>query len=268
MGKNIANTTHTFLFCDGGSCQKAGSEKVVREARAYLRNNNLWDTTHTIKTRCNGRCEDAPTCVVTNGDFWYKDLTTEKITPILKSHIFKGEPVVSDLLYQKGWDEVKSENERAKIVPKPFVLKSNQELGEYQITKGFSSDQYLFPLFQYISDNKPKGFLTLSSDEVYNLQEVATVIYEEQFTMDLKFINEENVTLTVGAIPKTVAAEVKNKKITSTEYLVLASGDKMIQLKNNKSVLIASIQLPKEETKMWDYCTNIQLGGIKPQIFA
>ena len=87
MGKNIANTTHTFLFCDGGSCQKKGSEQVVRTARAYLRNNGLWNTTHTIKTRCNGRCEDAPTCIVSNGDYWYKELTPEKIIPIVKSHI-------------------------------------------------------------------------------------------------------------------------------------------------------------------------------------
>ena len=85
MGKDLANTNLTFLFCDGGSCQKAGSEQAARAARVYLRNNGHWDTTHTIKTRCNGRCEDASTCIVQPGNYWYKELTPEKVVNIIKS---------------------------------------------------------------------------------------------------------------------------------------------------------------------------------------
>jgi len=120
MGKNIANTTHTFFFCDGGSCQKAGSEKVVRAARAYLRNNGHWDTTHTIKTRCNGRCEDAPTAIVYPGGSWYKELTPEKITPIVKRHLNNTPLLDAELLYKKGWEEQASDNERPAFKPKPF----------------------------------------------------------------------------------------------------------------------------------------------------
>ena len=75
MGKNLADVDYSFYHCDGGSCKKAGSENVLRDVRAHLRNNNLWDKTHSIKTRCNGRCEDAPTCIVQPGNYWYKNLT-------------------------------------------------------------------------------------------------------------------------------------------------------------------------------------------------
>lgn len=262
MGKDLSNVTTTFFFCDGGSCQKAGSEKVVRAARAYLRNNELWDSTHTIKTRCNGRCEDAPTCIVSPGEFWYKELTPEKIIPILKSHLNEESSLESSLVYQKGWNKLASDNERDKITPKPFQLKNEVALGEHWVTKGFSSDQYLFPLFQYILENKPKGIIRLSTGNSFNLKQIESVVYVEAFTMEIRFIDASIINLTIGAIPKTVSPEIKNEKITSTEYISLISGGKIIQFKNNKGVLIASISFPQEENELWNYCTKIQLGGI------
>jgi len=108
MGKDIAKSTHTFLFCDGGCCQKKGSDPVVRAARSYLRNRGLWDTTHTIKTRCNGRCEDAPTCIVNRGEYWYKKLTPKLGVELVKAHIHNNKPMNTNLLYADGWDRVKS----------------------------------------------------------------------------------------------------------------------------------------------------------------
>ena len=110
MGKDISKVTTTFQFCDGGSCKKAKSELAVREARAYLRNENLWDTTHTIRTRCNGRCEDAPTWIVQPGNFWYKNLTPEKAVEIVKSHVDTQQPVNEYLLYKEGDTQLHTEN--------------------------------------------------------------------------------------------------------------------------------------------------------------
>lgn len=258
MGKNIANTTHTFFFCDGGSCQKAGGEKVVREARAYLRNNGHWDNTHTIKTRCNGRCEDAPTCIVYPGEFWYKELTPEKITHIVKGHINNDCPKETELLFKKGWDKQASDNEIAPIKPKPFELKNDTELGECFITKGFSSDQYLYPLFLYLLDN-PKGVTLISSDEKrISFEDIISLEYSKTYTLELH-TETTAIPFTIAAIPKE-NKELQQSKISITEYFIQKETQQTgIRFKNKFGEVQYKIEFDAIENKAWEYCTKIQL---------
>ncbi len=261
MGKKIANTTHTFFFCDGGSCQKAGSEKVIRSARAYLRNNELWDSTHTIKTRCNGRCEDAPTCIVHPGEYWYKELIPEKIIPIVKRHINNETPIEAELLYQKGWEQQASSNERTPIKPKPFELKNDEELGECFITKGFSSDQYLYPLFLYLLDN-PKGILLYIADESpISFEEIDAVEYSKAHTLELH-TKTDTIALTIAAVPKD-NMELQKSKISSTEYFYQKETQQTgIRFKNKFGVTLGRVLFDSMENKAWEYCTKIQLQNI------
>ena len=258
MGKNIANTTHTFFFCDGGSCQKAGGEKVVREARAYLRNNGHWDNTHTIKTRCNGRCEDAPTCIVYPGEFWYKELTPEKITHIVKGHINNDCPKETELLFKKGWDKQVSSKEITPIKPKPFELKNDTELGECFITKGFSSDQYLYPLFLYLLDN-PKGVTLISSDEKrVAFEDIISLEYSKTYTLELH-TETKTIPFTIAAVPKE-NKELQQSKISITEYFIQKETQQSgIRFKNKFGEVQYKIEFDSIENKAWKYCTKIQL---------
>jgi (2Fe-2S) ferredoxin len=258
MGKNIANTTHTFFFCDGGSCQKAGSEQVVRTARAYLRNNEHWNTTHTIKTRCNGRCEDAPTCIVEPGEFWYKELTAEKITSIVKGHLNNEGISETDLLFQKGWEEQVSNKERTPIKPKSFEYKNDPELGECLITKGFSSDQYLYPLFLYLLDN-PKGVtLYITHQDPVPFEQIEAVNYSKEHTLEL-FTKTGCIPLTIAAVPKE-SKELQQSKISGTEYFYQKRTQQVgIQFKNKFGKILGKIEFDSIESKAWEYCTKIQL---------
>jgi len=258
MGKNIANTTHTFFFCDGGSCQKAGGEKVIRTARAYLRNNEQWNNTHTIKTRCNGRCEDAPTCIVHPGEFWYKELTPEKITPIVKGHLNNELPIETELLYQKGWKQQVSDKERTPIKPKPFELKDDKELGECFITKGFSSDQYLYPLFLYLLE-KPIGVtLQMSNKQPISFKEIENIEYSKPHTLEL-FTKTDCIPLTIAAVPKE-NMELQQLKISSTEYFYQKESQQSgIRFKNKFGETLGKIEFDSIENKAWKYCTKIQL---------
>lgn len=258
MGKNISKTTHTFFFCDGGSCQKAGSEKVIREARAYLRNNEKWNNTHTIKTRCNGRCEDAPTCIVSPGEFWYKELTPEKIIPIVKGHLNNEPPIETELLYQKGWEHQVSNNEITPIKPKPFELKTDKELGECFITKGFSSDQYLYPLFLYLLGN-PKGVtLHLSKQDPIQFEDIIAVNYTKEYILELE-TKTDSLALTIAAVPKE-NKELQHSKISSTEYFHKKETQQTgIRFKNKFGEVLGKIIFDTIENRAWDYCTKIQL---------
>ncbi|NQY30036.1 MAG: (2Fe-2S) ferredoxin domain-containing protein [Flavobacteriaceae bacterium] len=258
MGKNIANTTHTFFFCDGGSCQKAGGEKVIRTARAYLRNNEHWNNTHTIKTKCNGRCEDAPTCIVHPGDFWYKELTPEKITPIVKGHLNNELPIEIELLYQKGWEQQVSNKERMPIKPKPFELKDDKELGECFITKGFSSDQYLYPLFLYLLENPIGITLYIPYQNPIPFKEILTVDYSKAHTLEL-FTKTDCIALTIAVVPKD-NKELQQSKISITEYFYQKETQQTgIRFKNKFGETLGKIEFDTIDNKAWKYCIKIQL---------
>jgi (2Fe-2S) ferredoxin len=266
MGKNLAISQHTFLFCEGGACKKAGSENVIRHARAYLRNSHLWDSIHTIKTMCNGRCEDAPTCVVLNGGFWYKDLTPQNVVPILESHIIGNKLMVENLLYQKGWDKVESDNERAKVKPKPFVLKEDSELGRCYITKGFSSDQYIFPLFQFLHQVNDNTILKLANKEQFKFNELLEIKYDDKYKMELIF-KTNSIEFTISFVPKTEPMALVKQKITSTDYFIAAETEqKGIRFKNKMGETVALIYIDKTDTQVWEYCLTIQLLGISEPI--
>ena len=268
MGKDLKLIEQTFFFCDGGSCQKAGSEKVIREARAYLMNEGLWKKTHTIKTRCNGRCEDAPTCIV-DGKYWYKKLTAKKIVALLDSHISKNEPVVDSLLYQPGWNKIMSEKNIFPGQAKNFQLEDDPELGPVYMAKGFSSDQYLFPLFSFLFQQKQSAFVCSENTTVYPFQEAKIVTYDHSNSMCLSFNNGKTVNLIIGSVTKETKQEDILRKITKTEYYIkLSQSEKGIRFKNKMGDVIGFIPLDEKNQVIWDYCLEIQLNNAtEPELY-
>lgn len=264
MGKNIATTNQTFFFCDGGSCQKAGSEPVIRTARAYLRNQGLWESTHTIKTRCNGRCEDAPTCIVQNGNYWYKNTNINTIVPILKSHLEHNKPISEHLLFQPEWESVDSDKERKRVKPKAFSLTTDEDLGKVWLTKGFSSDQYLYPLFVHLFNTKPDAVCTWHNGTRFNLNTLTNVEYTDPYTMSLHIGEHQTLELIIGSVPKRTDFEaISNQKIGATEYYMQADqSGKGIRLRNKLGECVATIELGLDNQDIWTYCETIQLIGI------
>lgn len=266
MGKDLAKVRTTIYFCDGGSCRKAGSEQVVRAARAYLRNKGWWQSTHTIRTRCNGRCEDAPTCIVQTGNYWYKELSTEKIERIIGAHVEQEQPLVEDLIFMEGMEQVQSAKERPPIVPKPFQLKEDVLWGSCWMTKGFSSDQYLYPLFLFLKEHAQKSQLSLPNGQVYWFKNLHAVKYTHDYYLCLDF-GVEQLLLTIGMLPKTEPLEVQQQKISATTYWVqVETGAKKICFKNKLGIVLAELELSQEEPLVWDYLLNIQLQGLKNPI--
>lgn len=263
MGKNLAKAQYTFLFCDGGSCQKAGSEAAVREARAYLRNAGLWDQTHTIKTRCNGRCEDAPTCIVHPGNHWYKQLDAEQAVRIVKSHVEQDKPLRESLLYSEGWDALDSAKERPPAIPKPFTRVTDAQLGDCYLTKGFSSEQYLHPLFRHILEQKPKGTLAMAGAPEVALDALRAVVFTHENTMDLHFGMDTLVQLVIGKVTSTATEAVMARKITGAEYYWQPETRMCgIRFKNKKTEWVGMLRFPAEDA-LWDYCLRIMLGGME-----
>ncbi|AZQ65460.1 (2Fe-2S) ferredoxin domain-containing protein [Flammeovirga pectinis] len=258
MGKNIAKTTHNFLFCDGGSCQKAGAENVVRTVRAYLRNNGLWDSTHTIKTRCNGRCEDAPTWIVQPNNYWYKELTPSKGLEIIKSHIHNNKPVEKHLLYCDDWDNISSEKEIPPYKLKPFNIIEDATLGSCYLTRGFASDQYTYPLFLYLFEHSPSSKIVLGDAKELSFSAIKEVLYSKQYVLEL-VLEHETIELVIAPINQKDTALVK-ARIAVVEYFhQITSQKKGIRFKNKFGDQIGLIWLSESA---WKYCTEVQLQGL------
>jgi len=259
MGKNLANIDYTFFLCDGGSCKKAGSENVLRYVRAYMRNNKLWEKTHTIKTRCNGRCEDAPTCIVQPGNYWYKKLTPEIGVKLVKSHIEENKPLTHNVLYNNKLDGVNSDNERAKISVKPFELKVDEDLGTCAITRGFSSDQYLYPLFLFLWQNPSNTWLKIAGKEPIYFDMITNVVYDKVYQLQL-ITEREDFEFTIAVIPQN-DVNLRKSKITITEYYFIVEKEEAgVRFKNKLGETIGNIIIPNyKDNKAWKYCLEVQL---------
>ncbi len=266
MGKDIAKVKQTFMFCDGSSCQKAGSELAVRSARAYVRNNGLWNNTHTIKTRCNGRCEDAPTWIVQPGNHWYKEMDAKKAKEVAIAHV-NNTCIPDYLLFKEGAESMQTENEREAVVVKPFELLEDTDLGTHYLTKGFSSDQYLYPLFVYLSDNKIDADLKIQHQELFNFKTGVTVLYNSIHEIVFETATDKSKKMIIGAVSKKDTEEVQFAKITSTQYIAqIENAQKKIRFRNKKGALIA--ELTTKDDSFWNYCLKIQLGGLELPKFA
>ncbi|CAM1343189.1 (2Fe-2S) ferredoxin domain-containing protein [Tenacibaculum amylolyticum] len=264
MGKNIAKATTTFLFCDGGSCKKAKSEMAVREARAHLRNEGLWDTTHSIRTRCNGRCEDAPTWIVQPGNFWYKNLTPEKAVEIIDAHTTTNQPVESYLLYKDGDESLVSDNERT-VKPVVFTEKNDAEYGEVLVARAPASDQFLYPLFKKLFETPSQIQVTFPNQSTQVVTESHKVTYTDTFDIVVSD-SEVDLTLAIGPITKTmekeVAQEIIDRKVGVAEVIwTQKDADYIahIRLKNRKGKFLVLLSIPKSNNALWEYILSIYL---------
>ena len=264
MGKNVAKAKTTFLFCDGGSCKKANSEMAVREARAHLRNEGLWDDTHSIRTRCNGRCEDAPTWIVEPGNFWYKNLTPKKAVEIIDSHTQNNKPIEEYLLYQNGWENMHSDNERPS---KPFVFneKTDSEYGNVLVSRSSASDQYLYPLFKKLFENYSDFSVRFPDNSETTISKNHQVEYTDVFDMIVSG-EETNFKLAIGPITKVmekdVAQEIKDRKVGVAEVIWDQENSEYIgylRLKNRKGKFLMTISIPKRNSDAWNYFIGIYL---------
>ncbi|KAA1245177.1 ferredoxin [Aquimarina sp. RZ0] len=267
MGKNIAKVTTTFQFCDGGSCQKAKGEMAIREARAYLRNQGLWDDTHTIKTRCNGRCEDAPTWIVQPGNFWYKNVTPEKAVSIVKSHMDQNKPAEEYLLYKEGWSILLTENEKTAALPL-FKYKTEITIGELLIARAFASDQHLYPLFQYFFQESTSIGIQTGEQNIKIIDQPHKVDYSDKY--DIKITGEQlQLTLAIGGITKDVSSTVTERKVSVAEVIWLkkkAIFTKALRLKNKKGKHLVTFWIKEDDENTWEHILKVYLSMPSNQI--
>lgn len=161
-------------------------------------------------------------------------------------------------MFKKGWQKHASDKEIPPFKPKPFELKNDTELGDCLITRGFSSDQYLYPLFLYFAEN-PKGItLSMAGDKPIPFTEITAVNYAKTYTLELETATD-CISLTIAGVPKD-NKELQQSKISSTEYFYQKNVNQTgIRFKNKFGEVLGIIKFDSIENLAWKYCTKIQL---------
>lgn len=136
--------------------------------------------------------------------------------------------------------------------------------GNCWYTKGFSSDQYLYPLFLYLKENAKETTITFNKERAFALKSLAGITYTDDYKLFLHFDDGANISLNIGAVPKTEPLEEQQNKITSTTYFIVQqTKQRKIRFTNKMGKVIASIHLANNEPQIWNYLLTIQLQGLK-----
>ena len=102
------------LVCGGTGCTSSGSEQIIKEMEARLKENGLENEIKVVKTGCFGLCALGPIMIVYPEGAFYSRVTVDDVKEIVEEHLLKGR-IVKRLLYDEtvheGSDETKSLNE-------------------------------------------------------------------------------------------------------------------------------------------------------------
>ena len=102
------------LVCGGTGCTSSGSEQIIKEMEARLKENGLENEIKVVKTGCFGLCALGPIMIVYPEGAFYSRVTVDDVKEIVEEHLLKGR-IVKRLLYDEtvheGSDEIKSLNE-------------------------------------------------------------------------------------------------------------------------------------------------------------
>ncbi|MCQ6279443.1 ferredoxin [Bacillus sp. EB600] len=97
---NLIGTKHHVFICNGSSCMRKGGEEATQAIRNEITHLDLDTMIHTTRTRCNGRCKDAPVVIVYPEGTWYKEVTQEVGSKIVQQHLASGSILEDNVIYQ------------------------------------------------------------------------------------------------------------------------------------------------------------------------
>jgi (2Fe-2S) ferredoxin len=106
--KDLIITKKCLFICNGGSCLKKNAEEITQSVRKQLKLFDLDDVYHTVKTKCIGRCDDAPVVLVAPDNIWLKEVTADKCSSIL--HEIESNKIENSIhyLFKMGESQIKS----------------------------------------------------------------------------------------------------------------------------------------------------------------
>lgn len=261
MGKDLTKISHCILFCTGGSCRKKGAEKIASEIRAHLKSEGFYDSVHTVKTMCNGRCEDAPTLIVAPEFVWYKNMTVEKGIELVENHIRRNKPLQDQVLFVPGMDRMESDNPRSLYKPKFYERKTDMEFGEVLMAKTDPWEQNLYPMLKDIFIKFRKNVLVKVpsfSSQFISLDDDLELSYDEKWVK----IQHDTVRFefAIGVPSKEDQLFFKENRLGTVEvYKTLDNLDHGVRFKSKMNETKLVVKCKSDDLSFWEHLNEIYL---------
>lgn len=90
-------TSHIFVCCKAGSCDKDGKEKLRSKFKKELKRRGLTPLVRANTSGCLDQCDLGPTVVIYPQAIWYGHVTEDDVSRIIEETIVGGK-VLEDLL--------------------------------------------------------------------------------------------------------------------------------------------------------------------------
>lgn len=92
--------------CCGAGCLSSGSEQVLKKLRQEVKDQGLDQEINVVPSGCMGPCNQGPLVKVLPDQAIYQKVVEDDVKPVIASHLMKGEPIKSKLLFNDSRSEV------------------------------------------------------------------------------------------------------------------------------------------------------------------
>ena len=99
MTKDLTKIQKIVFICNGDSCMKNGADANTLALRECIKEHDLDERIHTVRTRCFGQCKSGPIMFIHPDNVWYKEMSTELSATVVSSHILKKERIEDHVLF-------------------------------------------------------------------------------------------------------------------------------------------------------------------------
>lgn len=105
---DLIETKKCLFICNGGSCMKKDAELVTVGIRKQIADFGCKDSVHTVRTRCIGRCDDAPVVFSSPDSVWFKEIFPEDIPEFVQDYLFSNQLIEKHHLHKMGENHINS----------------------------------------------------------------------------------------------------------------------------------------------------------------
>lgn len=82
MGKDYSKVENFLFICNGSDCKSSGAKELEKMFSYELKYRGLKDKTVIIKTKCTGRCKEAPVVIVNEN--WLTKVKPRNVEDIVR----------------------------------------------------------------------------------------------------------------------------------------------------------------------------------------
>jgi (2Fe-2S) ferredoxin len=108
--KDLIQTKKCIFICNGSCCIKKDAEEITLAIRKNIKERDLQLQYHTIRTKCMGRCDDAPVAMVAPDNVWIKSMNTDDCNSLVEFIQQQTLKQSNYFLYQMGEQIIKSDS--------------------------------------------------------------------------------------------------------------------------------------------------------------